>query len=127
RLSEEENRLLFAVKLPGQREGRRVGELVRLIDVGPTLLDFARRGPLPNADGVSLMPLLNGGGAWSPQRLFAETGYTHASPAAFDREHLALAPRTFSAYRVLEGGVVEMTSEAHAAILREKDFGAYDG
>ena len=24
-------------------------------------------------------------------------------------------------------GVVEMTSEAHAAILREKDFGAYDG
>ncbi len=129
RLSDEENRILLAVKLPQSRQPRppaRVGALVRLIDLGPTVLDLAGVAPLPGADGESLMPLLRGDAA-PPRRLCAETGFTHASPDVFDPGHVAGAPRSFDAYRVRQDGVVELGPEAHDAVMREKDFGATDG
>jgi hypothetical protein len=88
--------------------------LVRMIDIGATLLgsDFGDGVPLGSRDGLML---------------YAETGFTHAAPDAFDAEHLALAPRTFDAYRVRADGVLEMTDAAHDAVLREKDVGAFDG
>jgi arylsulfatase A-like enzyme len=129
RLSEEENRILLLVKpAAGTTPGRplRVDALVRLIDIGPTFLDFAGVTALPGADGESLVPLLRG---QTPpaRRLYAETGYTHAAPDAFDPEHFAEAPRSFDAYRVREDGTIEMTEQAHQAILLEKDRGAFDG
>jgi hypothetical protein len=59
--------------------------------------------------------------------LYAETGFTHASPAAFDPNHLTRAPRSFDAYRVRPDGIVEMNDAAHDGALAEKDFGAFDG
>ncbi|HEY8208635.1 MAG TPA: sulfatase-like hydrolase/transferase [Myxococcaceae bacterium] len=126
RLTEEENHVVLAVKLPHQRARARVDALVRLIDIGPTLLDHAGLEPLPGADGVSLMPLLRGE-APPPLRLYAETGFSHASPEVFDPDHLKGFPRTFEAYQVRDGGVVVMSAPAHEAALREKDVGAYDG
>lgn len=120
RLGAEENQIFLAVK-PGRAAHPATDDrLVRLIDLGPTLLEAAGLAPLPGADGV---PLGRGDGLL----LYAETGFTHASPAAFDAEHLSLAPRTFDAYRVRDDGVVEMSDEAHAGVLAEKDFGAFDG
>lgn len=130
RLSELENRILLAVKLPraqAQRAPRQVDALVRLIDIGPTVLALAGVPPLIGVDGRNLLPLLEGGGLPEPLLLYAETGFTHASPAAFDADHLAQAPRTFDIYRVRRDGVVEIHDEVHDAILREKDVGAYDG
>lgn len=130
RLSDEENRILLALKPPGSRRpaarARRVDALVRLVDVGPTLLDFAGVPALPEVDGVSLRPLLEGRGL-PPLRLYAETGFTHASPEVFDPGHLKGAPRTFEVYRVRPDGVIEMSGELHEATLREKDVGAFDG
>lgn len=126
RLSDEENRVVLAIKPSGGRTVASVGALVRLVDLGPTLLDAVGHPPLPHADGESLMPELRGQPR-PPRRLFAETGFTHASPDAFDPEHLSLAPRTFDAYAVRSDGVVEMAEAAHLAALREKDYGAYDG
>ena len=57
-------------------------QLVRLIDVGPTVLELAgldAARALPGSDGVSLAPLLRGA-QLLPLRLYAETGFTHASP-----------------------------------------------
>lgn len=125
RLQEEENRVLLAVKTPGQA-AHHVNDLVRLIDLGPTILDWAHVPSLGSADGQSALPAIQGK-PLEPRLLFAETGYTHASPAAFDDEHLAVAPRTFDAYRVRPDGVIEMTALAHEGVLREKDFGAFDG
>ncbi|HME91417.1 MAG TPA: sulfatase-like hydrolase/transferase, partial [Myxococcaceae bacterium] len=111
RLGDEENRILFAVKLPsgGQpsTKAARVNDLVRLIDVGPTVLELAGLPPLPDADGVSLFPLLEGK-KLPPLRLYAETGFTHASPDAFDGQHLAIAPRSFDAYLVRADGAIEL-------------------
>jgi arylsulfatase A-like enzyme len=129
RLSEAENRILLAVKLPGGKLAKRVDRvdsLVRLIDIGPTVLELAGLPPLPAADGLSLMPLLEGKQV-APRRLYAETGFTHLRPDLFDPGHTATAVRTFDAYRVRSDGVVELTPEAHAAVLKEKDQGAFDG
>ena len=128
RLSEEENRILLAVKLPrGQRAPARVDTLVRLVDVGPTLLELSRLPPLPeDVDGVSLTPLLREE-PFQPPPLYAETAFTHVSPEIFDPSHWPGAPRSFDTYRIRQDGVVEVDGAAHAAILREKDRGAFDG
>ncbi|MBX5484045.1 MAG: sulfatase-like hydrolase/transferase [Myxococcaceae bacterium] len=129
RISEEENRILLAVKLPaasGAHAPRRSDALVRLIDLGPTVLELAGAPPLTDVDGVSLLPLLEGR-PLPAQWLYAESGFTHASPGAFDPGHLAIAPRSFEIYRVRPDGVVEITDEAHTAFLREKDLAAFDG
>ncbi|GMU08017.1 sulfatase-like hydrolase/transferase [Corallococcus caeni] len=128
RLGEEENRILLAVKPPGGRGvgPARVDALARLVDVGPTLLELSGLSSLPEADGASLGPLLRGEGRpLAP--LYAETGYTHVSPEVFDPGHWPGAPRTFDAYRLRPDGVVEMGDAADAAVLREKDTGAFDG
>lgn len=128
RLSEEEYRVLLAVKLPrGQRAPAQVDTLVRLVDVGPTLLELSGLPALPtDVDGVSLAPLLRGEPS-QPPPLYAETGFTHVSPEVFDPEHWPGAPRTFTTYRIRPDGVVEVEASAHEAIVREKDRGAFDG
>jgi arylsulfatase A-like enzyme len=128
RLSEEENRVLLAVKPPrGRGSGPAVVDaLVRLVDVGPTVLELSGLPALPEVDGVSLAPLLRGE-ALEPLPLYAETGFTHVLPEVFDAGHWPGAPRAFDAYRLRPDGVVEMGEAAHAAILREKDQGAFDG
>lgn len=128
RLSETENRMLLAVKPPRGTftPPARVDALVRLVDVGPTLLELSGLPALPDADGVSLAPLLRGEGL-PPLHLYAETGFTHVSPEVFEPTHQPGAPRTFDIYRIRPDGVVELNDAAHEAVLREKDVGAFDG
>ncbi|XXF75753.1 sulfatase-like hydrolase/transferase [Myxococcaceae bacterium GXIMD 01537] len=128
RLSEVENHMLLAVKPPrgAQAPPARVDSLVRLVDVGPTLLALSGLPPLPDSDGVSLAPLLRGE-AVAPLTLYAETGFTHVSPEVFDPGHLPGAPRSFDIYRIRPDGVVELHDAAHEAVVREKDVGAFDG
>jgi len=127
-LGPEENRILLAVKPPKSfgKPPPTVDSLVRLIDVGPTILDALHAAPLKDADGESLLPLLRG--TPEPARwLYAETGYTHATPDVFDPDHFSSGPRGFDAYEVLPDGAVQMTAKAAAGALREKDVGAFDG
>jgi arylsulfatase A-like enzyme len=128
RLSDEEYRVLLAVKLPkGMSAPTRVDTLVRLVDVGPTLLELSSLPPLPeDVDGVSLAPLLRGE-PLQPPPLYAETGFTHVSPEVFESSHWPGAPRSFEAYRIRQDGVVEVEASAHEAMVREKDRGAFDG
>ena len=51
--------VLWGAKLPA---GRRVGSLVRTVDIAPTVLDLLGAPPLPDIQGVSLRPLLAGDG-----------------------------------------------------------------
>lgn len=133
RLGEIENHIVLAVKPPkGWARNsdlplpRHVEALTRLVDIGPTILEVMNAPALPQVAGQSLVPLMEGRG--EPRRLlYAETGFTHISPDIFEATHLAGAPRSFDAYRVLPTGVVELKADAHAAVLREKDLGAFDG
>ena len=129
RLHDEENRILFAVKLPKSLPGPRVARtdaLVRLVDVGPTLLELAGLPALEGVDGASFVPLLRGEPS-SPRLLYAETGFTHVTPDVFFPGHRATAPRSFDAYRIRADGVVELSPEAHVSALADKDVGAFDG
>lgn len=129
RLGEEENRILLGIKLPGEMNSpgiRRIHALVRLVDIAPTLLEAKGLRQLPGADGESLLPLMRGKSV-PPRRLYAETGFTHARPDAFDADHLAAAPRSLDAYRIRPDGIIELSEEAHQAVLREKDVGTFDG
>lgn len=129
RLSEDENRILLAFKPPkgsGIETGRTVHDLVRLIDIAPTLLEAEGVASPAPSDGVSLLPRMRGV-PQSPLFLYAETGYTHVPPDAFDPAHFSGGARGFDAYRVRSDGAIEMTEEAHAIAMREKDRGAYDG
>ena len=68
------NQIVLGLRAPGLAPGRS-GELVRITDVYPTLLELAGVAP-PAApiDGLSLVPLMRGeGDAEPPRQLFAET------------------------------------------------------
>jgi arylsulfatase A-like enzyme/predicted Zn-dependent protease len=54
-------------------KGRRVPDLVELVDVAPTVLDLLGLPPLPGASGRSLAPLLRGEGVPEGRVVFAET------------------------------------------------------
>lgn len=128
RLGAEENQILLGVKLPGARREapERIDSLVRLIDVGPTILEAAGLAPIETAEGASFLSALRGQ-PLAPRRLYAETGVTHAVPEVFDPGHSPGTPRTFSLYRLRPDGVAEVAAEHHASLLAEKDRGAFDG
>jgi len=128
RLGDDENRIVLTLKPPRSFGAvpRQIDQLVRLIDLGPTLLEALHLPPLPGADGESLLPLLRGE-EMRRLRLYAETGYTHAPPDVFDKSHFSGGPRGLESYRVRPDGAVEMTEAAHQTALREKDVGAFDG
>ncbi|MFL5318926.1 MAG: sulfatase-like hydrolase/transferase [Myxococcaceae bacterium] len=127
RLDEEENRILLAVKLPHHKAATtRVKQLVRLVDIGPTLLELYGLPPLPNTEGESFAAAFDGRPI-SSRKLYAETGFTHVSPDVFDADHRADAPRSFDAYSVRPDGIVELAATAHDRVIGEKDIGAFDG
>lgn len=53
-------RVPLIVKLPGQREGRVINEVVSQADLAPTVLDIVGAAALPAAEGRSLRPVLEG-------------------------------------------------------------------
>ena len=65
-LHDEEVRIPLVVRYPSNiPPGMRVDRPTSIIDIAPTLLDFAGVPPLPHAMGSSLAPLLRDGGAVS--------------------------------------------------------------
>jgi choline-sulfatase len=69
------------ISLPGRLpEGRRMKEVVSLVDVGPTLIDFAGGEKMPAATGRSLAPLLAGRVEGWPNEAFSELPATAGVP-----------------------------------------------
>jgi choline-sulfatase len=68
-------RVPMILSWPGQLPaGRRVGALVRAIDLAPTLLDLAGQPPLSGAQGQSMLPLVHDAGASAaPVSAYGET------------------------------------------------------
>ena len=93
RLGEEENRIVLMVKPPHARTSEPVAALARLTDMGPTVLAFMKVPPQAGLalDGRTLGPLLRNEPD-APRLLYAETGYTHASPVAFDPGQMGEQP-----------------------------------
>lgn len=62
-LTEASARVPLMIRVPGGQKGVVSQELVSLFDLAPTLLDAAEAEPLPRTDGISLLPLVQGGEA----------------------------------------------------------------
>jgi arylsulfatase A-like enzyme/Flp pilus assembly protein TadD len=75
-LHEESLRVPLIIKpAAGEGGGRRVAELVQLVDLMPTIVDFAKA-PLPGGiDGRSLRPLLAGTNDWPERLVYSESFY----------------------------------------------------
>lgn len=73
-------------RIPG---GRRVGRQVRLLDLMPTLLDYAGVVPPEGIEGRTLLPLASGESAAPslPSVFFAETNFRRANKVAAYSEH----------------------------------------
>jgi arylsulfatase A-like enzyme len=60
-LYDEVLRVPLVIRAPGIEPGQVVTQQVRLMDLGPTLLDLAGAEPFEQVEGVSLAPILRGG------------------------------------------------------------------
>jgi arylsulfatase A-like enzyme/Tfp pilus assembly protein PilF len=64
------------IKLPGKREGgSRIQAPVELIDIVPTVMDWAGLPPIPRLQGRSLIPALRGHGIPEDRLIYAESLY----------------------------------------------------
>jgi hypothetical protein len=84
--------------------GRVYGEIVSQVDLAPTLLALTGASGLPTrpVDGVSLVPVLDGGSAAVREALFCEIGYARAV-RTLDRKYIAVR-YTPSIYSQIESG-----------------------
>jgi arylsulfatase A-like enzyme len=92
----------LVIRVPGAGEkGRRVPGLARLYDLAPSLLDWCGLPPLPEAQGASLRPLLDGG---SDDRTALHRIYTRFNRDRFDRFNVreAFRNRQFTVVRHLQ-------------------------
>ena len=102
-LYESTLRVPLLIRYPGARRGGRVRELVRLIDIAPTILDLLALPPIGGADGRSLRPLLekpSGKAARLNLTAYAETylprfyyGWSELRSLRRERYKFILAPR----------------------------------
>lgn len=70
---------------PGRIErGSRSAEVVESIDIMPTLLDLSGISVPEAAQGASLLPLMGGGGSWTPRPAFSERAKTVHPFGTFD-------------------------------------------
>ena len=91
----------LVVRYPGGEGGKRIDDLVSIVDVTPTCLDLLGVAAPENLDGRSLLPLLNGAGTVSNQSVYSETffprlhfGWSELRSLRRGKHKLILAPRS---------------------------------
>lgn len=66
-------RVPLIIRWPGARQaGKQIDQPVELVDLAPTILDFAGSSIPPQFQGQSLRPLLDGSGEWSRRSAYQE-------------------------------------------------------
>lgn len=95
---------------PGIAPGRQIPAIAQNVDLAPTFVDAARAGPLPNADGRSLMPVLTGATPpdWRQAALVEHRG-PNTAPRDPDRARgrAAANPPSYTAVRTATGTYTE--------------------
>ncbi|MEW5943856.1 MAG: sulfatase [Pseudomonadota bacterium] len=107
---------------PRRESGRRVDDIVRSVDVAPTLLDLAGVPKPPHLDGVSLAPYLGDASAALGLPAFAETGIWLAELPGMTKDHLRY-PDLIELLEVKDkrSGTLSIKREYQPAIIAAKD------
>lgn len=119
-----QSKVVWAIRFPegmGPAGGQTVDAPVRLIDMGPTILDllgFAYPAP---TDGASVMPLVHGQAEAEPRLVYIETGVSE--PRYWTRGHRKYPFKTISQrYRLdPETGLVHLRPEFRPQLIAAKD------
>lgn len=119
-LYEEALRVPLILKQPaGEGAGRRVKDPVQLVDIAPTILEFAKA-PVPgNLQGQSLRPLLDGSGHLGARVIYSESLY-----GAYHFGWAPLVSITDGRYRYTKGAREELYAVANDAAASENLAGA---
>lgn len=121
-ISDVSNRIPLLIRSPETRQGRKITQPVRSIDLAPTLLDMAGITPSPNMDGVSLKPFLDDPESEPDLDIFSETGIWLADLPGTPAGHLRY-PKLLDLLTVrdIETGTISIKPEYVDIIIRAKD------
>lgn len=82
---EQSSRVPLVLSGPGLPAGRRVREVVSLVDLVATIVDLGGATPLTSLDGTSLLPPLRGAGEWRDEAFAEYLAHGVARPMAMLR------------------------------------------
>jgi arylsulfatase len=114
---EEAARIPFLVRLPGQKRGKLVPQLVSHIDLVPTLLDLLGQPKHPQCAGKSLLPIIHEG-ALPPENIFIEWAPNRTKV----KKGTSLASRRAVKRAIDESTRTVVSSDGWKLCLRDKDL-----
>ena len=105
-------------------------DVVTLMDIAPTILDFLHLSPLANVDGVSLNPYFSGHSAHAatPRKLFLETGDSFAEIETDQIRVNKVIKREIGIYEIdPTTGLLQMIKGASDGIAKNKQLAIIEG
>lgn len=121
----EQNRTLLAWKPAGRTAHREVGNLVRTIDIAPTVLDLLGLGTDGRAfDGASLAPWLRPGAGPAPaddRSVFMETEFSMDAPGGAGIALQSLIEQGVRFYEFDRAGLVTVRDEYFDLLIRRRN------
>ncbi|ATE60926.1 sulfatase-like hydrolase/transferase [Thauera sinica] len=115
-------RIPLIVRAPGMPARGVVADVVRSIDIAPTLLALTGSPPAPSMEGVSLVPLLRDEAAPRELEAYNETGLWLTPPPGMDPTHLRY-PNLLEMLEVpdKDSGTLAIKTDFQHAIVEAKD------
>ena len=114
---EEAVRIPWLVRLPGQRDGKRISQAVSHIDFVPTLLDLLGKSKPTQCAGKSLLPLIRGD-VMAPENIFIEWAPNRTKV----KKGTSLAPRRMIKRAIEESTRTVVSSDGWKLCLRDRDL-----
>ncbi len=118
----EQNHILLAMKLPQGKKHLEIEELVRSIDIAPTILAvLGERAESMDMDGVSLLPLIKGPTAGgSNKTVILETGFSVDVPGGIGLAFQDMISEGISFYEFDKKGFITVKEELHRELINRK-------
>ncbi|MCP2605219.1 sulfatase-like hydrolase/transferase, partial [Candidatus Aminicenantes bacterium AH-873-B07] len=119
--SDAQNRVIFALKLPKENKHFEVKELVRIIDITPTLLDLINLDIRAyNFEGKSLKPFIFGKKFNDENYVFLETGFSLDGPGGVTLTFEKMISKGITFYEFDKRGIITIKENLHEDLIRYK-------
>lgn len=118
----EQNHVLLAFKPLKNRKNMDINQLVRNIDIAPTIFHLLGKDwEHYEFEGVSLLPLINGNPEqWEEQNIFMETGFSFDVPGGVGLALQEMIEEGIYFYEFDERGIITVKKEFHQQLIERK-------